>query len=285
MSVLHLEIRHAFVRQVIQNLVVFAGILFAHQWRSSSAIIRSLAAFVLLSLCSYLVVMIVFNVKLKDQESNQDLRQLTWRSIVIPLSLIGVVILISSKISILFCAVIAVYSVIALIRDIWIHQEIILDVIILAVEFSLKAVSGVVILEEGVLSPWLVTCTFLLALVVALGKRKNELRVDRENSEATRAGITGYSEKLLNQMMAVVTSSTFLTYTLYTIAPRTKAVFGHTYLLYTVPFVLYGILRYLYVVQCKDMTAGSEIAVLKDIPTLVTILLWLISVISILQIG
>ncbi|MBN1355656.1 hypothetical protein JXA40_05220 [bacterium] len=269
------------LRQIIQNFVVFAGILFAHRWHSSVSIGRSIAAFLILSVCSCLVILIVY--RLQEQGNSVGTPFLQSLHIVATAGLIILLSAVSAWISLRFGLTIASYAAIALMHDLFFHRQIILDVIILAVEFSLKAVAGVAVLENVELSPWLAGCAFLLSLVVALGKRKNEIRVIEGTGENSRASLTGYSEKLLNEMMAVVTSSTFLAYTLYTISPRTKAVFGHTHLLYTAPFVLYGILRYLFIVDQKDLTAGSEIVVLKDKPMLFNLLLWILSVTVILQ--
>ncbi len=97
-----------------------------------------------------------------------------------------------------------------------------------------------------------------------------------------RAHMTGYNHKLLDQMMAVATSSTVIAYTLYTISERTLSVVGSTRLVYTVPFVVYGILRYLYLVHRRELVDGSEMAILKDIPMLTAIGSYIAAVLIIL---
>jgi hypothetical protein len=274
-TVLPQVVRHAVFRQIIQNTVIFLGVLFAHQWASLDAGIRSCLAFCILSLFSYTVIFTVHSIKSdSNQFENSIIRAVMDWPAWLKYSFIIAVIL-SILIRPAFGSAMVIYVIIAFAHDMFFSQRILLDVIILSIEFSLKAIAGVVALKNAQLSPWLVACAFLLSLVVSLGKRRNELRFHTDNSIPNRAQMTGYTDKLLDQMLAVVTSSTFLAYTLYTISSRTKAVFGHTHLVFTIPFVLYGILRYLYIVNKKDMIAGSEIEVLKDVPMLINILLWI----------
>ncbi len=182
-----------------------------------------------------------------------------------------------------FGLILSLYLVVAMAHELFFTRHVIWDVVMLSTGFSMRAIAGVWVLYDVSLSPWLVACTFLLSMVVALGKRKNDVARDLAREEGNNHVEKGYTVKLLDQMMGVVSSSTFVAYVLYTISERTThQVAGSTHLLYTTPFVLYGILRYLYLVDRADFKDGTELAVLKDRPMIINIALWLISIVLIL---
>ena len=147
--------------------------------------------------------------------------------------------------------------------------------------FALRAVAGTVLVHVTI-SSWLFVCTILFALFVALAKRRHELVFLEGGGAAHRAVLENYSEALLDQMMAVATSSTVIAYCLYTIAPETVSKFGTHNLMLTVPFVLYGVYRYLYLVYRKEMGGAPEQALLGDAPLLVDVLLWMVSVVAVI---
>ncbi len=272
------DIRNACKRQLIQNSVVFAGVFFSHQLMNPWALLLSFMAYVILCIYSYVI---MFTANLVQREKGE------WQFIFLTLHgkfpkwiiwLFWSTVLISfTRPS--FGVIAAVCFLIACAHELSFSRQIILDVVSLATEFSLKAIAGVEVLYPPVeLSPWLVGCAFLLSLVVALGKRRNEMIVSRDDPETNRALTTGYSINLLDQMMAVVTSSAFIAYVLYTISERTIHMIESTDLVYSAPFVLFGILRYIYMVYKKDLSLGAEIAVLVDIPMIINLFLWSISI-------
>jgi hypothetical protein len=279
------HVRSAWARQLIQNAVLFAGIMFAHLWTDGSSIARAIAAYVILGLVSYSVLYLADLIEREKGEWQYIFLTLHGKFPVWFVAMFWVVLAAGYVLEIQFGLVLTAYFIIALAHDLFFRKMIILDVIILSIEFSLKATAGVEVLPDVVLSPWLVACTFLFSAVVSLGKRRNELMVSGPSAGSCRAETTGYSEKLLDQMMAVVTSSAFLAFTLYTIDDRTKHILGNTRLLYTSPFVLFGILRYLYLVYQTDLTQGSEISILKDKAMLINIVCWLIGVGAVLVIS
>ena len=125
---------------------------------------------------------------------------------------------------------------------------VILDALTIAVGFVLRAIGGAVAIDVP-FSHWLLLLTLLLALFLALSKRRAELVTLAENATGHRRILAEYSPYLLDQMIGVVTASTLLAYAFYTISPETVAKFGTDRLLFTVPFPLYGIFRYLYLVH------------------------------------
>jgi len=144
-------------------------------------------------------------------------------------------------------------------------------VLTIAIGFVFRAVAGATAIMVNI-SPWLLVCTFLLALFLALSKRRHELLLLENNAFLHRKILDEYKPEMLEQMISVVTSSTLMAYSLYTFTS------GHSeYLMGTIPFVIYGIFRYMYLVHQKNIGGSPESALLKDIPMAVNIILWGIS--------
>jgi 4-hydroxybenzoate polyprenyltransferase len=167
---------------------------------------------------------------------------------------------------------------------------VLLDVTTLALGFVLRAMAGVELIrdrvahgatEEVVLSPWLLVCAFFLALFLAIGKRRHELAT-LEDAALHRAALGAYTPRLLDQLVSVVTSATLLAYSVYTIAPETLEKFGGRPLYLTIPFVLYGIFRYLYLMYAQEQGGNPSEHLYRDRPTLVNVILWGLAVLVIL---
>jgi len=165
----------------------------------------------------------------------------------------------------------------------WLKHVVILDVLLVAAGFLIRVIAGGVAIEVDI-SAWLLICTFLLALFIALSKRRHELIFLEKEASSHRPILKEYSPYLLDQMISVVTASTVITYCLYTISEETIAKFGSSNLIFTVPFVLYGIFRYLYLIHQKCEGGSPESLLIKDKPFFFGILLWILSVILILYI-
>jgi 4-hydroxybenzoate polyprenyltransferase len=159
---------------------------------------------------------------------------------------------------------------------------VILDVLTVSAGYVFRAAVGATAIGV-VISEWLLICTILLALFLVLSKRRQEL-IGLEESAADHRPILGeYSSYLLDQMIAVVTASTVMSYALYTISERTVAEVGSNWLMYTVPFVIYGIFRYLYLVHQRSEGAAPDRVLLTDLPLIVNILLYGLAVMAILH--
>lgn len=158
---------------------------------------------------------------------------------------------------------------------------VIVDVLAIAVGFVLRAVGGAVVIAAPI-SPWLYLCTILGALFMALGKRRHELLLLGDDSAAHRPSLDGYSAVFLDQLISVVTASTLVAYSLYTVT-ATNLPANHT-MLATVPFVLYGLFRYLYLIYLRDEGGSPEDVLLRDRPLLIDIGLWLATAAAVLAI-
>ena len=196
----------------------------------------------------------------------------------------------SYAIGIRFGSTTLAYVLLTLAYSLLLKRVVLLDVISIALGFVLRATAGVELLRDRApggaesieLSPWLLVCAFFLALFLAIGKRRHELTVLEGDASRHRAALGFYTAKLLDQLVAVVTSATVLAYSVYTIAPDTLAKFGGRPLYLTIPFVLYGIFRYLYLMYAEEKGGNPSEHLLRDRATLVNVLLWGAAVLAIL---
>ena len=148
----------------------------------------------------------------------------------------------------------------------------ILDVLVLATGFVLRVHSGVTLINVERFSPWLYVITTLGALYLGFGKRRAELALLQDGAKSHRRVLDGYTIPLLDQFITIVSSTTILAYSLYTFtAPNLPD--NHTMML-TIPFVIYAIFRYLYLIQVSQVTGAPEEVVLTDRPLQITIILW-----------
>jgi 4-hydroxybenzoate polyprenyltransferase len=165
--------------------------------------------------------------------------------------------------------------------SVWLKHIVIVDVLVVAIGFVMRAAAGALAIEVAI-SGWLLICTILLALFLALGKRRHEVLALEGTAARHRPILAEYSAGLLDQMIAVVTASTVTAYALYTMSPETVAKF-HTQLLpATLPFVLYGIFRYLYLLYHRRLGGNPSDIVIRDRALLINTCLWLLMVVLII---
>ena len=173
------------------------------------------------------------------------------------------------------------YLLLQLAYSAFLKHIVILDVLTIAAGFTLRAVAGGAAIVVPV-SHWLVLCTTLGALFLALGKRRHELVLLADSATEHRRILEDYSPYLLDQMISVVTASTLIAYAFYTISPETTQKFDTTLLSLTIPFPLYGIFRYLYLVHQKSKGGNPSDLLLEDRPILACIGLWALAVVGII---
>jgi 4-hydroxybenzoate polyprenyltransferase len=154
---------------------------------------------------------------------------------------------------------------------------VIIDVLTIAIGFVLRAAAGAVVIAVPV-SPWLYVLTILLALFLALAKRRHELVLLADDATGHRKSLQEYSPYLLDQMIAVVTASTLVAYAIYTVSPETIERFHTNLLGLTLPFPIYGIFRYLYLVHQKEGGGSPSEVLLSDRPLLLCVALWAVAV-------
>ena len=181
--------------------------------------------------------------------------------------------------SLSFLILCGVYLLINILYSKWLKHIPILDVMIIAAGFVLRVAAGVSLIKVDRFSPWLYVVTTLLSLFIGFGKRRAELVLLSENANQHRTVFEGYSIPFLDQLITIVSSTTIVSYSLYTFsAPNLPE--NHSMML-TIPFVLYGIFRYLYLIQIKQSGGAPEELVLKDKPLQLSVFFYGISVLMI----
>jgi 4-hydroxybenzoate polyprenyltransferase len=179
-----------------------------------------------------------------------------------------------------FSAAALTYVVLNLAYSLWLKHVVILDVLAISLGFVLRAVAGARAIDVR-FSDWLLVCTILLALFLSLAKRRHELVSLNETASGHRRILAEYSPYLLDQMIAVVTASCLTAYAFYTMAPETVEKYQTDRLALTIPFVLYGIFRYLYLVHRREQGGSPTDLLLADRPLLVAVALWAVAVVVI----
>ena len=267
-------------RQWPKNAFVFAAVVFAPKLTDPVAIGKSLLAFVAFCLAAGAVYLIndlrdVEKDRLHPLKKHRPIASGQLSSQAATISA-GVLILAGLGISlffgIAFAAIVLTYFVINLIYSYYLKHEVILDVLLIAIGYVLRVEAGGLAIEVTV-SNYLWLCTILLALLLALGKRRHEL-IMVEDAENHRAILREYSPDLLDQMMGVMTASTLVAYVLYTQDP--SAAGGGKNVIWTVPFVIYGIFRYLYLIHKKDMGGDPAEILFEDWRMALNIFLWFV---------
>jgi hypothetical protein len=166
---------------------------------------------------------------------------------------------------------------------------IILDALIISIGFILRAIAGVEVLRGHVaaidLSPWLLVCTLFLALFMAFGKRRHERYLLDEKATEHRSTLGEYSLDFLDGLIYALMSATVISYSIYTIWPATVEKFHSRNMVLTIPFVVYGIFRYAFLVTQKEEGGNPSELLLRDVPLIVTVILWFLSVLLILYVS
>ena len=180
--------------------------------------------------------------------------------------------------------VLVLYLVLQVAYSFYLKHVPIVDVLAVTAGFVLRVIAGVVVISVQNFSPWLYACTGLLALFLVVGKRRQELIALGEDAAQTRPIFAHYNLALLDEMLRFVITSTFLTYLLYTIEVNITPVKDVNLLLLTVPLVLYGLMRYMYLIHIKGEGAAPEEVLLTDRPIQITVLMWFTTVVFVLYI-
>jgi len=275
--------------QWTKNLIVFAGLVFSLKLFEPPAILTAIEAFVIFCALSGLVYLIN---DVMDRESDRRHPTKCRRPIAagdlpvsVALSAAGIIGAIALSAAFMlgfrFGVVAAGYVALQALYSGPLKHIVIIDVLAIAIGFVMRAVAGAVVLDV-VISHWLFVCTILLALFIALAKRRHELVLLADDATSHRPILGEYSAYLLDQMIAVVTASTLIAYIFYTISPETEQKFGTSWLGLTIPFPLYGIFRYLYLVHKRELGGSPADLLLNDRPLLACVTFWVLAVVLII---
>ena len=270
--------------QWTKNLVIFAGLIFGQRLLDPRAVGRSIAAFAIF--CALAGVVYLIN-DVADREADRrhpiKRRRPIASGAVSPATAIGTAAVLGVvalgfawRLSPAFAGVAAFYVALLALYSGPLKHIVILDVLTIAVGFVLRAVAGAVAVDVAI-SHWLLICTILGALFLALSKRRHELVLLADGATSHRPILEEYSPYLLDQMIGVVTASTLISYVIYTVSPETVQKFHTDYLGLTVIFPLYGIFRYLYLVHLKEGGGSPADTLLNDRPLLACVALWAVA--------
>ncbi|HLA97572.1 MAG TPA: decaprenyl-phosphate phosphoribosyltransferase [Anaerolineales bacterium] len=279
-------------RQWIKNLVLFAALVFDRQLTPSHLpeILRTIEGFVIFCLLSGVVYLINDVADVEADRMHPEKRKRPIASGQLPIGVAGLVsflliitlLPLAFRLSFAFGLVSSGYLALNLAYSKWIKHVPLLDVISIALGFVLRVAAGVTIITVSRFSPWLYVVTTLGSLYIGFGKRRAELALLADGANAHRKVLDGYTIPLLDQFITIVSGTTIIAYSLYTFsAPNLPD--NHIMML-TIPFVLYGIFRYLYLIQVKHSGGAPEEVVFSDRPLQITILLWGFSVLLIFYI-
>ena len=272
--------------QWTKNLLLFAGVTFGGRLRDPDAVFSATAAFLIF--CALSGAMYVLNdVWDREADRRHPLKQMRpVASGALPMrTAVGAALVIAAAafaasfaISAAFAAIAVAYVLLLFLYSFTLKHIVIVDVLAIAAGFVLRAIAGAVAVEVPT-REWLLTCTTLLALFLALSKRRHELVLLGDHASDHRRSLGDYSPYLLDQMISVVTASTVIAYAVFAISPEAAERLGTSRLGLTIPFVLYGIFRYLYLVHQKR-GGGSPAAMLAtDPPLLVCVAMWAATVV------
>jgi 4-hydroxybenzoate polyprenyltransferase len=271
--------------QWTKNLIIFAALLFGERLLDPSAVGHAAAAFAIFCILSGVVYLIN---DVADRHADRSHPVKKWRPIAsgalpVGTALAAAAVLGGAALAAAFWVRVplgilaAAYLGLLALYSGPLKHVVIIDVLTIAIGFVLRAAAGAVAISVPI-SPWLYVLTILLALFLALSKRRHELVLLADRATGHRPILEEYSPYLLDQMIAVVTASTLVGYAIYTVSPDTIQKFGTNLLGLTLPFPLYGIFRYLYLVHQKEGGGSPSEMLLNDRPLLVCVALWAVVV-------
>lgn len=278
-------------RHWTKNLFVFAGIIFSKNLFNFEYLVKVIFSFLIFSIvsgCGYIIN------DLKDREIDKlhpkkakrpiASGKLSSTSAIISVSiLLPISIFLSFLLEKKFFVATSSYILLDIIYTFYLKKIVILDVLSLSFFFLLRVLAGTWVINVET-SPWLLICTVLISLFLGLGKRRHEiLTIERANEH--RASLKIYSIPFIDQMIAITTSLTLIAYIIYTLSEETARKFGTRNLFLTLPFVMYGIFRYLHLIYSKNLGGNPEEVLLSDTPFFASILFWGITAIIIIYGG
>lgn len=271
--------------QWVKNVLVFGALVFSRSLLDWSAIRLSMSAFLLFCAASS-GIYLLNDLRDIDQDRKHPAKRLrplasgavhpsvafAMMGVLLVGSLVGSFVLRAE-----FAVILLSYVILNIAYSFGLKRMVIVDVMVIALGFVFRAVAGAVVIGVAT-SPWLILCTLTLALLVGFGKRRHELSLLGGDAQAHRASLESYSLPFLDMMMGISGATAVVTYSLYTLAAETVARVGTHYLVLTVPWVMYGIFRYLYLVHQQKEGGDPSHLFVSDSPTLVNAILWAVTV-------
>ncbi len=274
--------------QWIKNIVIFGALIFAREFTDWLKVSKAFYAFVIFCLLSS-AIYIINDIVDRDSDRSHPLKKnrplaagvvspLSAGAVAIVVAAIGLALASTMPRSFTYAAL--VFLAFNILYSLVLKKIVIIDVMAVAASFVIRAAAGSFAIAVPN-SSWLIACTFLLALFIGFGKRRHETLTLGEDAASHRVSLKKYSPYFLDQLIGVVTASTVVAYTFYTLSPEIKQKLGVSHLELTIPFVLYGVFRYLYLIHQEEKGGSPTELLLSDIPILINIVLWFLSVMAI----
>jgi 4-hydroxybenzoate polyprenyltransferase len=267
-------------RQWPKNGLVFVALFFDGKVTDPNSLARTTAAFVLLCLMSSAVYIMNDLVDIENDRQHPEKRNRPLPSgrlqpgVAIAAAVILIVVSLAAGVALspTFALILLLYLVIQVAYTFSLKNIILLDVLVVAAGFILRVAAGVAVIHVERFSPWLYVCTGLLAVFLVLGKRRHELVILGPDAGSHRAILSEYTLDLIDRLIGIVTTSAFVAYSLYTFLA--EGVPGNNLMMLTIPFVLYAIFRYLYLIHVRHEGGAPEEIFLRDRPMQATLVLW-----------
>lgn len=266
-------------KQWYKNLVILLPIIFVGQLFNGDFLVKiiiGLVALCLVSSSNY-IINDIFDRKRDQLHPEKKLRPIAsgkvrvWEGIIIAIILLVLSLWVAFKLNIDFFIVVLVLFILTFFYSIWLKKEPFVDILLIAVNFVLRAVAGGYILNLKI-SPWLILCPFFLSLFISIGKREADIILLKEKAVEHKVTAKYYTRSLTNALVAIFTSSLVISYGLYSFLSNFPG------LLLSLPFALYTIFRYLYLIYSGSKIARHPELVYRDKKLLLGIFLWVISV-------
>lgn len=275
------------IRQWTKNIFVLAALIFDRKLFNPHWLLISLAGFFCFCFLSSSVYLIndILDVNADRNHPQKMNRPIASGRLPIPVALVTAIILAVGSLvaayflSLSFGIIASVYLLLNVLYSKWLKHIPILDVMIVASGFVLRVGAGVALIQVERFSPWLYVVTTVFALYLGFGKRRAELALLANNAGSHRQVLDGYTIPLLDQIITIVSGTTIVAYSLYTF--QAQNTFNNYYTMLTIPFVVYGIFRYLYLIQVKNAGGAPEELLLSDRQLQVTVVLYAIAVLII----
>jgi len=276
-------IRELRPKQWTKNMLVFASAMFSGTLLDPVNFLRAMIAFIAFSFMSSTIYIIndIVDVEKDRQHPDKCRRPIASGAVSIPLAIVTAIVLAGSSVgaslyvNLELTGILLVYFILNLAYSLHLKHVVLIDVMIIAAGFVLRATAGAVAVD-GELTSWFVLCTLLLSLFLALGKRRHELELFRDQPKKRRKVLENYSTTLLDQLMTIVTGLTIMFYAMYAASQDPT-------MMWSVPFVIYGIFRYYYLIHMKNAGGKPEEVLLTDKHILLTCILFGIVVVYIKQ--
>jgi 4-hydroxybenzoate polyprenyltransferase len=278
-------------KQWIKNLIVFTALVFDQQLFNLGPLLRTLAGFILLCLAASAVYLINDLADLEQDRLHPVKRtrplasgELSPSIARIAAAIFAVLALgLGFYLGLGFGLIMATYIGMNLLYSLYLKHIPIIDVMVLASGFVLRVGAGVVLIVVKRFSPWMYVCVTLLALFIGLGKRRAEMVLLSDQANSHRRVLDGYTLPFIDHLLSIVSSTAIVAYSLYTFSAENLP--GNHLMMLTIPFVIYGIFRYLYLIHVEGAGGAPEELLLRDHPLLATAALWALSVVIVLYLS